>query len=155
MKKMSKHKSRSILSGVAGEYFVAAELSRMGYIASITLRNSQGVDILCSNSSATKSVGIQVKTCSGGLRTWVLNEKAENYYSPNLFYIFVCLNQGKESPDYFVVPSRVVSKHVTFSHKKWLATPGRHGQKHKDNPMRKFRDDQGKYLNQWNLLGLK
>jgi hypothetical protein len=32
------------LSGVAGEYFVAAELSRRGYIASITLRNTRGVD---------------------------------------------------------------------------------------------------------------
>jgi hypothetical protein len=28
------------LTGVAGEYFVAAELSRRGYIASITMRNS-------------------------------------------------------------------------------------------------------------------
>ncbi|PIW68446.1 MAG: aspartate ammonia-lyase, partial [Candidatus Omnitrophica bacterium CG12_big_fil_rev_8_21_14_0_65_42_8] len=34
-----------ILSGVAGEYLVAGELSRRGYIASITLRNSKGVDI--------------------------------------------------------------------------------------------------------------
>jgi len=29
-------------SGVSGEYFVAAELSRVGYIASITLRKTRG-----------------------------------------------------------------------------------------------------------------
>lgn len=50
------------LSGVAGEYLVAAELSRRGYIASITLRNTRGIDILASNADATRSVGIQVKT---------------------------------------------------------------------------------------------
>ena len=55
----------TVLSGVSGEYFVAAELSKRGYIASITLRNTKGVDILCSNSEASKTVGIQVKTNSG------------------------------------------------------------------------------------------
>jgi hypothetical protein len=54
-------KLNTVLAGVSGEYFVAAELSRRGYIASITLRNTKGVDILCSNADATKAVGIQVK----------------------------------------------------------------------------------------------
>ena len=40
----------STLVGVAGEYLVAGELSRRGYIASITLRNSRGIDIIASNS---------------------------------------------------------------------------------------------------------
>lgn len=39
-------KPNSQLTGVAGEYFVAAELSRRGFIASITMRNSPGIDIL-------------------------------------------------------------------------------------------------------------
>jgi hypothetical protein len=47
-------------SGVAGEYFVAAELGRRGYVASLTLRNTRGIDILESNRNATKSVGIPV-----------------------------------------------------------------------------------------------
>ncbi|PYQ29752.1 MAG: hypothetical protein DMF57_16130 [Acidobacteria bacterium] len=33
-------------AGIAGEYFVAAELSRRGYIASLTLWRARGVDIL-------------------------------------------------------------------------------------------------------------
>ena len=40
---MSNNKVSSILVGVAGEYFAAAELSRRGYIASITLRNTKGI----------------------------------------------------------------------------------------------------------------
>jgi hypothetical protein len=43
-----------VLTGVTGKYFVAAELSRCGNIASITLRNTKGVDILCSNADASK-----------------------------------------------------------------------------------------------------
>jgi hypothetical protein len=62
----------SILCGVAGEYFVAAELSRRGYIASITLRDTRGVDVLASNQDAARSVGIQVKTSQRGGPEWVL-----------------------------------------------------------------------------------
>jgi hypothetical protein len=53
-------KLESTLVGVAGEYRVAGELSLRDYIASITLRNSRGIDIIASNSDATKSVSIQV-----------------------------------------------------------------------------------------------
>ena len=52
----------SLLAGVAGEYFVAAELSRRGFIASITLRNTRGIDIVVTNKDATKTVTIQCKT---------------------------------------------------------------------------------------------
>ena len=50
------------LVGVAGEYFVAAELSLRGCLASVTLRNSRGIDIIASSADASKSVSIQVKT---------------------------------------------------------------------------------------------
>ena len=43
------------LVGVAGEYFVAAELSLRGCLASVTLRNSRGIDIIASSADASKS----------------------------------------------------------------------------------------------------
>jgi len=52
----------SLLAGVSGEYFVAAELSRRGHIASISLRNTRGIDVLATNQAATRSITIQVKT---------------------------------------------------------------------------------------------
>ena len=52
----------TILAGVAGEYFVAAELSRRGWIASISLRNTRGIDILVTNQEASRSITIQCKT---------------------------------------------------------------------------------------------
>jgi hypothetical protein len=53
-----RNKLESTLVGVAGEYLVAGELSLRGYIASITLRNSRGIDIIASNPDGTKSVSI-------------------------------------------------------------------------------------------------
>ena len=52
----------SLLAGVAGEYFVAAELLRRGVIASTTLRITRGFDIVVTNKDATKTVTIQCKT---------------------------------------------------------------------------------------------
>ena len=77
-------KSTSLLAGVSGEYYVAAELSRRGYIASITLRNTKGIDVLVSNQEVTKQVGIQVKTSRVSENSWMLNKNAEEYYSENL-----------------------------------------------------------------------
>jgi hypothetical protein len=152
--KSASEKLSTILSGVAGEYFVAAELSRRGYIASITLRNSKGLDILCSNENATRSVGIQVKTNRGSNRSWLMNEKSENYHAENLFYVFVNLNDNIKPPDYFIVPSKVTADHAKETHATWLKTPGKNGQAHIDTKMRKFSDPEEKYLNKWEMLGL-
>jgi len=137
----NEEKRSTILSGVSGEYFVAAELSKRGNIASITLRNTKGVDILCSNSEATKTVGIQVKTNSGSSRNWILNQKAD-------------LNENKKHPEFFIVPSKIVAQYCKEGHSNWLSTPSKKGQKHKDTPMRKFHDTNEEYLNRWDLLNL-
>jgi hypothetical protein len=141
------------LCGTAGEYFVAAELSRRGYVASITLRNVRGIDILASNVDATRSVGIQVKTNQGSAKEWILSSKAENEIAENLFYIFVNLNGGA-TPDYHVVPRKVVAKYIHERHQNWLKTPGRGGRHRVDNPVRKFADLDRQYLGRWDLLGL-
>lgn len=143
-----------VLTGVSGEYFVAAELSRRGYIASITLRNTKGIDILASNQDTSKSVGIQVKTNHGKRKAWILNQKAENYFEENLFYIFVKLKGTNERPDFYIVPSKVVAEYIEKSHREWLNTPGKKGKPHKDNPMRMFKDEEDQYLEKWGSLRL-
>lgn len=144
----------SLLSGVAGEYFVAAELSRRGYLASITLRNTKGVDILCSNADATKTVAIQVKNNRRSNREWVVNQKAESFFADNHFYIFVNLHDDKQQPDYFIVPSKTVATHVKETYAAWLAASGKGGRAHVDTTMRKFTDLNEEYKDHWELLGL-
>lgn len=140
------------LTGIAGEYFVAAELSRRGFMASITLRNNDSVDIHASKLSNDKIFAIQVKTNQSGKPVWILNQKSENHYKENFFYIFVALKGESERPDYFIVPSKKVSEHVKQGHASWLAAPGKKGQAHNDSTMRKFSDLDGKYLEKWDLL---
>lgn len=142
-----------VLSGVSGEYFVAAELSRRGYVASITLRNTRGIDVLASNADATRSIGIQVKTNQDAPREWILSKKAETNLAANLCYVFVALN-GLDRPDFYVVPTAVVAAFVSESHRTWLAGTRRDGKPHADTDIRVFRDAKGEYLDRWDLLGL-
>lgn len=72
--------------GNAGGYFVAAELSQLGYIATVTSRNTENVDVLASSSDGLKTVSIQVKASGPNQRknfdtSWWMNKKHENIFS--------------------------------------------------------------------------
>lgn len=141
-----------ILVGVAGEYFVAAELSRLGLVASITLRNTKGIDILVSNPEGSRSISIQVKTSHRSAKRWILTKSAEGYVGADLFYVFVALNEPRQQPTYHVVPSNDVAEQIKGSHRAWLASPNKSGGQHKDNPMRMFLDTENFYLDRWDLI---
>src|SRR5258708_29114389 len=96
--KQADTKIPSLLAGVSGEYFVAAELSRRGHIASISLRNTRGIDILATNQAASQSISIQVKTNQLSQSTWMLNEKGEDFFSETHYYVFVVLRELGERP---------------------------------------------------------
>jgi len=142
----------SSLTGISGEYFVAAELSRRGFMASITLRNNDSVDIHASNISNNKIFAIQVKTNQSGNRSWILNMRSESHQNENFFYIFVALKGLAERPEYFIVPSKNVADFVKRDYAHWIATPGKKGQAHNESKVRKFDDKNEEYLEQWKLL---
>ena len=134
--------------GVAGEYFVAAELSRRGYIASISMRNTRGIDILATNEEATRSITIQCKANQDGGSSWILNKKAEDFAPKNHFYVFVALTSPEERPRYHIVPATVVSEFTRKNHTSYLKRGG------KDSLMRNFSDKDEQYLDRWDLLKL-
>ena len=126
------------LSGIAGEYYVAAELSRRGYLAAITLRNSDGVDILVNSIDGKNNFQVQVKTVQAKFK-WPLSKKIERETSPNKFFVFVSLpTNPADKPKYFIITAQNLGKHIYESHVNWLKVPGKNGQPHKDNPMREF-----------------
>lgn len=152
---MGSQRVAPLLAGIAAEYFVAAELSRRGLVASLTLRNTRGIDVLASGTNASKVVGIQVKG-SQSKTQWLLNQKAEEFIGRSLFYVFVRLNRSGGHPDFYIVPSRKVARITRRGHAKWLATPGRRGQRHRDTPMRVFKEHQAApFLERWDILGLR
>lgn len=137
------------LSGIAGEYFVAGELSRKGLVAAVTLRNTRGADILVSRPGGKKSATIQVKTMQRGNKEWLLSKSDETPQGENHYYVFVALNGSDGQPEYHIVPGDFVAKCCSETHHKWLKGAKRDGSKRKDTTMRvfhpgdKFRDAWG------------
>ncbi len=154
MKRERPSKLSGIQVGISGEYLVAAELSGRGYVASLTLRNTRGIDILASNKDATKSVGIQVKTSQRATADWVMTKKAEQDLAANLFYVFVSLPPGAPA-SFHIVPRKAVGQYVRETHRQWLETPGKRGQAHRDSDVRVFSDRADAYKDRWDLLGLE
>lgn len=139
--------------GVAGEYYVAAELSRRGYIVTLTQRNSKAVDILVANADESRFAKIQVKTTLSKQNKWMLNEKAETLSDKTLFYVFVGLD-ADVPPRFYVVPSPVVARTVKKDYQEWMGTPGRNGKPHGISTIRIFIPAGERYLSNWEILGL-
>lgn len=154
MKKKQPPKLEPNLSGVSGQYLVAAELSRRGLIASPTLRNTRGVDVLAANSKGTKTVSIQVKTNQGSNQEWLLSKSAEELVSPTLFYVFVNLNGHGNPATFHVVESKTVAGFIRRSHTRWLSKSKRDGTARVNTSMRKFDDWDKRYLDAWHRLGI-
>jgi len=142
------------LSDVAGELYVAAELSKKGYVASASLGNTKDIDVLVSNQEFTRQVNIQVKTNQFEKREWLFDKQADVISEDNFFYIFVNLRGEFERPEFFIVPSKKVSEYLKKSHLEWQKNPKRYEQPRKNGKTRKFMDPQHKYLEKWDFLGL-
>ncbi|GAA6765973.1 hypothetical protein AAFH68_19120 [Flavobacterium sp. CGRL1] len=137
------------LSGVAGEYYVAAELSRRGYLAAITLRNSESVDILVSNQKGNKLISLQVKTTQNKLK-WILTKKVENDISENKYFVFVNIpSDMNKAPIYRIISAKNLSHHIYIGHRNWLKETTKNGKIRNDSNVRQF---DPKYFNKDELL---
>ena len=140
-----------ISTGNCGEYFVAAELERRGFTVALPMSNVKDFDILAIHRTNHKQIAIQVKTTHHNKKQWILSVKNENLIGENIVYIFVTLC-GLETPEYHIVPSKIVAETITSEHRKWLNTLGKNGQMHKDTSIRTFNDSNDVYLNNWSIL---
>jgi len=144
--------------GISGEYFVMAELTRMGYVASLTSKNTKAIDLIISDKTGQRFASIQVKASNNPVqKTWKLGKGVESNISSNLYYVFVNLNKGAE-PSYYIVPSKYVAYRVKQDYEKWYNTPGKKKQQRNETDMRTFtfvdREEADQYRNAWYLLGI-
>ena len=144
-------KKTNISTGNAGEYFVAGELERHGFTVAVPMSNVKDFDILAIDRSTYKQFAIQVKTTGYRKKMWTLSKKNEDLQGDNIIYFLVSLNE-LDVPEYHIVPSKIVAKTLKRSHQEWLLSPGKHGQPHNDNTIRKFDDSNDAYLNRWDYL---
>ena len=138
--------------GNAGEYFVAGELERRGFTVAVPMSNVKDFDILAIDRQTYKQFAIQVKTTAYKQKKWTLSQKSENLMGDNILYFFVSLNEF-DAPEYHIVPSKIVVQTIKADHQKWLNTPGKKGQSHKDTTIRNFMDAEDVYLERWDFLG--
>jgi hypothetical protein len=141
------------LTGAAGEYYVAAELSLRGWLATPTIKNAPGTDVLAQYREKGILVAIQTKTASFG-NQFMMNAGIERPSSAeNEWIVLVKLHKLGSRPSFFVVPHNHVAAAAYAQHRRWLATPGRAGQPHRDNPRRTLRAHQLlNYEDEWDLL---
>jgi hypothetical protein len=146
------------LTGVTGEHYVAAELSRRGFLVTLTRGNAPGVDLLAYDPESRRTVACQVKTADGsrGKRRveWMLKQGDDDPEKVRSdFFIFVFLPADSAPPEFRIVPSKTVAHLVHEDHSQWLSTPGRRGQQHStENTIRIFRDAERKWLGNWDLI---
>lgn len=89
------------ISGARAVYLVAAELSRLGLIASVTARNAKGADILVTDENCKKTFSVQVKS-TRSKSTWLVGKNLPVSH----FHIFVFVYfPEKGEPEFYVVPS--------------------------------------------------
>jgi hypothetical protein len=83
---------------LAGEYFVAAELYRRGYSVAITIGNAKAIDLFADR--GTRTVRVQVRAIRDKRNVgWPM---MRNRVVDGVIYVFVCLNEPGNSPDYFI-----------------------------------------------------
>jgi predicted AAA+ superfamily ATPase len=97
MRKIDKNSSH-----LAGEYFVAAELYRRGYLVGMTIGNAKAIDIFVSKNR--RSIPIQVKTIySKKSNGWTISK---DDVQMGIIYIFVNLNGEEGIPDYYLFTAK-------------------------------------------------
>jgi hypothetical protein len=149
--------------GIAGEFYVLAQLAQRGLIASFTLANTKAIDILVFDESLDKLCKLEVKTSilpprketlfsDEPVYSWPMFAKHERVADPRLFFCFVVLKGACTLPLFFIVPSSYVADYVREQHLHWIRTRTR-----PVNPtsMRQFRirvSDPLGFKDNWSLL---
>jgi hypothetical protein len=157
--------------GIAGEYFVQAELTRRGWMAALTARNNRAFDILAKCGERHASIRVKTKTSAFKLFQWNAKPNGDIFLEMDAKQDFCALvdipEARDESPTYYIVPTPVIDKWLRDDFNTWVNTPGAKGQQRaKDNKRRLFYVDDdssklshgyrvklAKYVGAWDLLG--
>jgi hypothetical protein len=96
-----------MIGGMRGVYLVAAELSRLGFIVSVTSRGAAGADLLVTDELCKHAYSLQVKTNARIYAFWLLSKKCQEIVSPSHIYVLVNIKPNGQN-EYFIVPSNII-----------------------------------------------
>lgn len=102
-----KRRADGQMSGLAGEFFVTAELLKRGIQTSVTLGNAKAVDLLAYREETDQSFVVQVKSLRATNYFLINREKIARSH----VYVFVLLNKPRVPVRYFIVPGSELIDH--------------------------------------------
>lgn len=153
-------KKSNNLVGVTGEYYVCAELGKLGILALLTPKNNPLFDIVAVYPDASRTVTIQVKTMSEHNKAgWKLGKDVcQRKNNPALYTVLV--NLSGNTIEYYIYEYDVLSERVEKAYAEYLKTPKRDGSNRKDIDFRwwdfkMFTEDDRNRKNNWSILGFK
>ena len=99
--------------GITGEFYVLAQLTQRGFVATLTFGNTKKIDILVANEKINKIFKVEVKTSNRKLGRdllfspdpiykWAMQDKHETIIDNNLIYCFVQINSDDSLPEFFL-----------------------------------------------------
>ena len=100
------------------QFYVAAELTRKGYMVALTLGNAPTTDLMVVSPSG-KQFKVQVKGLSSK-NFWLIKKRQEN----DLYYVFVYLPKDSKPPKFFIMNSKEVANKIE-EHKKFVEPRGK------------------------------
>ncbi|MCV2355408.1 hypothetical protein LNV09_14735 [Paucibacter sp. B2R-40] len=117
---------------MSGEFFVAAQLQRLGVAASVTYGNAKRADVVAIGKTSSMAVVIEVKTSSSG--SWPMGNRVP--MPSQQLWVFVHLPTNTlEAPEYYVVEQTNLHKIFSPGEQAYLARyKAKHGAEYGDKP---------------------
>jgi hypothetical protein len=116
--KPTKRRGDRQMTALAGEFFVAAELTKRGLQTSVTFGNAKNIDLLAYNPTTKRTFAVQVKSLRSANFFLIGHSDIERH----AIYVFVLLNRVNEAVQYFVVSGEeLYAEPGRFSH--WFTAP--------------------------------
>jgi len=156
------------LTGQIGEYLVAVELGRRGYISTTFTQNVPDFDILAIDETLERTIPLQVKTIrkGGGFQStgtkWMKIEFDGDYQivkgktkitNPDLIYVLVELGENYGEDKFYSLRKKQLQQLYVRNYKNWLK---KHGGKKPRKPKSLHSAigavDLRKYENNWGIL---
>ena len=137
---------------MAGEFFVAAQLQRLGVAASVTYGNAKRADVVAISKSSSLAVVIEVKTSSSG--SWPIGNRVPLPSQQLWVFVHIPINT-LEAPEYYIVEQSKL--HAIFSpiEEAYLARyKEKHGTDYGDKPgvAKATRAGLATHKDNWNLI---
>jgi hypothetical protein len=132
-------KTTHTLIGTAGEYYVCAELCRLGYLALLTPKNNPLFDVVATNVDGTTSVSVQVKTRSmHNKQGWKLNKEARPSKTPGVPFVVLVNLRDELPPLFYIYRYTEFLSRVSEIFETYISKPKRNGEPRKDPGFRWF-----------------